>query len=47
MSGGGSSPAPAPTTQTVNQNNIPEYVRPYYETMLGQSQALTDINQNP
>ena len=47
MSGGGSSPAPAPTTQTVNQNNIPEYVRPYYETMLGQSQALTNINQNP
>jgi hypothetical protein len=47
MSGGGGSKSSGPTTQTVNQNNIPEYVRPYYETLLGQSQALTNINQNP
>jgi len=45
--GGGSAPAPAPSTQTVTQTSIPEYARPYVETMLGQSQALTDINQNP
>lgn len=40
-------PAPAPTSQTVTNTSIPEYARPYVETMLGQSQALTDINQNP
>jgi hypothetical protein len=47
MGGGNSSPAPAPTQQTVTQTSIPEYARPYVEKMLGQSQALTDINQNP
>jgi hypothetical protein len=45
--GGGSAPAPAPSSQTVTQTAIPEYARPYVETMLGQSSALTDINQNP
>ena len=35
------------TTQTAYQTNIPEYARPYAEEMLGQGQALTDINQNP
>jgi hypothetical protein len=45
--GGGQAPAPAPSSQTVTQTAIPEYARPYVETMLGQSQALTDINQNP
>jgi len=45
--GGGSAPAPAPTTQTVTQTAIPEYARPYVERMLGKSEALTDINQNP
>jgi hypothetical protein len=45
--GGGGQPAPAPSSQTVTQTAIPEYARPYVETMLGQSQALTDINQNP
>ena len=44
--GGGGQPS-APTNQTVTQTNIPEYARPYVETMLGQAQALTDINQNP
>ena len=41
------SPAPAPTSQTVTNTSIPEYARPYVETMLGKSQALTDINANP
>jgi hypothetical protein len=45
--GGGQAPAPAPANQTVTNTSIPEYARPYVETMLGQTQALTDINQNP
>ena len=36
--GGSPAPAPAPTSQTVNQSNIPEYARPYVETMLGTTQ---------
>ena len=44
QSGGGGS---GPSSQTVTQTNIPEYARPYAEEMLGQGQALTDINQNP
>ena len=43
--GGGS--APAPVQQTVNNTSIPAYAQPYVESMLGQTQALTDINQNP
>lgn len=34
-----------PSTQTVNNVNIPEYARPYVEDMLGRSQALTTQNQ--
>jgi hypothetical protein len=45
--GGGGQQAPAPSSQTVTQTNIPEYARPYVERMLGKSEALTDINQNP
>jgi hypothetical protein len=45
--GGGSSPAPAPSSQTVTNTSIPEYARPYVENMLGKTEALTDINQNP
>jgi hypothetical protein len=45
--GGGGGSAPAPSSQTVTQTNIPEYARPYVERMLGKSEALTDINQNP
>jgi hypothetical protein len=45
--GGGSAPAPAPSSQTVTQTAIPEYARPYVETMLGKSEALTNIDQNP
>jgi hypothetical protein len=41
--GGESAPAPAaPTQQTVTQTSIPEYARPYVETMLGKAQALTE-----
>jgi hypothetical protein len=45
--GGGGGSAPAPSNQTVTQTNIPEYARPYVERMLGKTEALTDINQNP
>jgi hypothetical protein len=44
---GGGGGGPAPTSQTVTQTNIPEYARPYVETMLGKSEALTDIEKNP
>ena len=37
----------APVQQTVSNTNIPEYARPYVESMLGKTEALTDINQNP
>lgn len=39
MGGGKSSPAPAPTQQTVTQTNLPEYARPYFENLLSRSQA--------
>lgn len=43
--GGGGSPPPQ--QQMVAQTSVPEYARPYVETMLGKTEALTDINQNP
>lgn len=45
--GGGSAPAPAPTSQTVTQTNLPTWAQPYSEQLLGQAQALTDVNTNP
>ena len=36
--GGGRAPDPQPTQSTVNNSNIPEYARPYVETMLGTAQ---------
>jgi hypothetical protein len=45
--GGGGGSQPAPVTQQVNNTSIPAYAQPYVENMLGQAQALTDINQNP
>ena len=45
--GGGGGAPPPPAQQTVTQTSIPEYARPYVESMLGKSEALTDINQNP
>ena len=43
MDGGGSQP----TSQSVTQTSIPEYARPYVETLLGKASALTDTNANP
>ena len=39
---GKDSPAPAPSSQNVTQTSIPEYAKPYVETMLGKAQALQD-----
>lgn len=47
LEGKGAAPAPAPSSQTVTNTSIPEYARPYVETMLGKTEALTDINKNP
>jgi len=44
---GGSKSSAQPTNQTVTQTNIPEYARPYVERMLGKSEAITDLSQNP
>lgn len=38
---------PAPSSQTVTQTSIPDYAKPHVERMLGQTEALTDINKNP
>ena len=45
--GGGGGGSPPPAQQTVTQTSIPEYAAPYVQNMLGKSEALTDINQNP
>ena len=36
-----------PTQVSYTNTSIPDYAKPFVENMLGQSQALTDINQNP
>ena len=36
--GGSSAPAPSPTNTTVTNTNIPDYAKPYVETMLGAGQ---------
>lgn len=46
MSGGGQQQA-APTSTTVTNTNLPAWAQPYSEKLLGQSQAVTDVNQNP
>ena len=45
--GGGQTVVQQPSSQTVTNTSIPEYARPYVERMLGKTEALTDINQNP
>ena len=37
--GGGGSPPPQPTQQTVTQTNLPEYARPYFENLMRRAQA--------
>jgi hypothetical protein len=46
--GGGGGGSPGPTTSTTQTSNIPEYARPYVETMLGATQQqLFNTQQNP
>jgi hypothetical protein len=47
MGKGGGGSAPAPSTQTVQQTNLPAWAQPYSERVLGQAEALTDVNTNP
>ena len=42
-----SSPAPAPTSTSVTQTSIPEYAKPYVETMLGKTEALAGTPYQP
>jgi len=44
---GKGSSQPAPSQQSTGNTSIPSYAQPYVENMLGQTAALTDINQNP
>lgn len=45
--GGGGQQQQQPTTQTVQQTNLPAWAQPYSEQLLGQAQALTNVNQHP
>jgi len=41
------SPSPSPQPTSTSQTTIPEYAKPYAERMLGQAEALTNVNTNP
>ena len=41
-SGGGGAAPPQQTTSTVNQSNLPEYARPYFESLMGRSQQVSN-----
>jgi hypothetical protein len=45
--GGSAGGGGAPAQQNITQTTIPDYAKPYAESMLGQTAALTDINKNP
>lgn len=45
MSKGGGSPQP--TSQTVNQTNLPEYARPYFERLLNRTESLSQEDYIP
>jgi hypothetical protein len=36
-----------PTQTNISQTSIPDYAKPYVESMLGQAAGVTDVNQNP
>jgi hypothetical protein len=38
---------PAPPPSSTSTTTIPEYAKPYVETLLGKAQALTDVNATP
>lgn len=39
---GGGASAPTQTTSTVNQSNLPEYARPYYESLMQRAQSVSN-----
>ena len=41
------SPSPAPTSTSQTTSNIPDWAIPYATKVLGNAEALTNINQNP
>ncbi len=45
MGKGGS--APQPTTQTVQQSNIPEYARPYFEDIMTRGTTASNVEYQP
>lgn len=45
--GGGGQQSSGPTTSTVNNVSIPPELMPYAQRVLGQGEALTDVNKNP
>lgn len=45
--GKGRSPAPQPTTQTVQQTNLPEYAEPYFRRLLDRSEAQSLTSYTP
>ena len=47
MSKGGSSPAPAPTTSTVNQSNLPDYAEPYFTGLLDRTEDASLTEYTP
>lgn len=44
MSSGG---APSQTTSTVNQSNLPEYAKPYFESLLGRTETASQAKYTP
>lgn len=45
--GGGGSSQPTQTTSTVNQSNLPEYARPYFESMMQRAQQVSNDPYQP
>jgi hypothetical protein len=45
--GGGGGGAPAPQTSTVNQSNLPEYARPYFEDIMARGQTASQVEYQP
>jgi hypothetical protein len=45
--GGGGSPAPAPTTSTVNQSNLPDYAEPYFTGLLDRTEDASLTEYTP
>ena len=43
----GKGSAPTETKQTVTQTNLPEYVRPYFERLLGRTEAESKREYEP